>query len=213
MALQSTIAAATPQTFPTDIAGELDLPALARFLAVDRAINNDDGPARFYCYGVGSTECSNGNYYWYDEPGSQFHLIPWDLDYTFGEINADLGRSSNVGGSCEPIPFCDFYEIDPCELTEDIFILPPHCDALHGLLHGATWTAYLAALQELAAGPLSRAAIVPLLTAQRAKIRAAVDVDPFGPGTLTFDDANLWLDEVLEGQLTEVQALISESGQ
>lgn len=212
LALHGTIASSTPQTFPTAVASELDLPAIARLLAVDRAINNDDGPARFYCYGVGSTECTNGNYYWYAEPGSQFHLVPWDLDYTLGEVNDDLGRAANAGGSCTPIAFCDFYELDPCDITEDIFILPPHCDTLYGLLHGATWTAYLSALQELAAGPLSRATIVPLVTAVRAKIRAAVDADPYGPGTLEFDDANLWLDEVLEGQLTAVQALLSEQG-
>lgn len=212
LALQAVVAAATPASFPADVTTELDLPTLARYLAVDRALNNDDGPGRFYCFGVNATECTNGNYYWYDEPGSAIHLIPWDLDYTMGDVNHDLGRSANAGGSCEPIPFCDFYQIDPCELTEEIFILPPQCDPLYGLLHGATWTAYLGALQELAAGPLSRAAIVPLVEGIRDKIRAAVDADPFGPGTLAFDDANLWLDSVLENQLTAIQTLLTEEG-
>lgn len=212
LALHSTIAAATPQTFPADVMTELDLPALGRLLAVDRAINNDDGPGRFYCYGAGSTECTNGNYYWYDEPGSAFHLIPWDLDYTLGEVNDDLGRAANAGGSCDPIPFCDFYELDPCDIAEEIFILPSHCDPLYGLVHTATWTAYLDALQELAAGPLSRTAIVPLVEAVRTKIRPAVSADPTGPGILEFESSNNWLDEVLADQLTAVQALLAEEG-
>lgn len=210
LSLHASIAAATEATFPAAMTGKIDLPAIARYLAVDRAISNDDGPARFYCFGVGETECTNGNYYWYEEPGAPAHLIPWDLDYTLGDVNSDLGRAELAGGSCEPIHICEFYQTDPCDSSEDTFILPSHCDKLYSLLGGATWTDYVQALRELALGPLSRDAIVPLVNSVRAKIRPAVAADPFGPGSLEFESSNLWLDEVIEDQLIAIQAFLNE---
>lgn len=210
IALANTIATATDQRFVASVAGELDLPALARFLAVDQAVGNDDGPRRFYCYGPGTAQCENGNYYWYDEPSSSFHLIPWDVDDTLAEVNRDLGRAAYANSaSCEPIPYCDYYMIEPCELTEPISILPEQCDPLIGMVQRAVWPAYLDALAELAVGPMSPARLDPLIAAVRTKIRSAVAADPFGPGLALFDERNSWLDQTIAEQRDEIARLLA----
>jgi len=58
-----------------------DINSLVKYAVVDRAIKHDDGPFHWYC---GGGECSNHNYYWYEEPNAEkLHLIAWDLDNAF----------------------------------------------------------------------------------------------------------------------------------
>lgn len=62
----------------------MDLDKIITYAAVDRVIRHDDGPFHWYCNG---NDCSNHNYYWYEEPTKQkLHLIPWDLDNAFDNI-------------------------------------------------------------------------------------------------------------------------------
>jgi hypothetical protein len=213
IAFHAAIEGATDETFTANMSSTLDLDALARYLAVDRAISNDDGIKALYCYGAGSTACTNSNYYWYEDPQGAIQLIPWDLDYSLGDINTDLGRSyaDPNPNDCAPVPFCEFWELDPCPAdAADVFLLPPQCDDLYGKLHRATWDSTVAVLAELAAGPLSRDVIVPRVDAIREKIRDAVVADPNGPGQGEFDAHNAWLDEVLEQQLAAIEALVAE---
>jgi spore coat protein H len=211
LAFKSLLDSTSDETFEADIAGTLDLGYMARFLAVDWAINNGDGARRFYCDEASSSQqCTNNNYYWYHEPGALFHLIPWDLDFTMGEEESDLGRSM-WSDDCTRIPVCEFWDMPECPAdTQTMSVLPTQCDSLHRHVHRATWNAYLAELARLAAGPLSAARVTPFLQAQRDKVRDAVAQDPFGPGAAAWQASNDWLDTVLALQRGEIEALLAE---
>lgn len=63
----------------------IDFRATLRYLAIDELINNWDGVTTWYCWGDDVSGCNNHNFYWYQESGRDFfHLIPWDMDATFG---------------------------------------------------------------------------------------------------------------------------------
>jgi hypothetical protein len=215
LALQEVIAGTSDASFPADIEPFLDLDYLARYFAVDRAIHNVDGIRGFYCYGADSTDCRNSNHYWYDDPSGTISLLPWDLDYTFGEVNSDLGQSqfATDPDTCTPIHFCDYWGEENCgPSVEEVYLLMPQCERLYGLVHRATWDGTLEAFRALVDGPMSKDAIVSLARAHREKIAGAVADDPYGPGGLVFESANDWLEEVLVGQVEAIEALLAELG-
>ncbi|MDA9333033.1 CotH kinase family protein, partial [Saprospiraceae bacterium] len=91
----------------------MNIDEIISYAVVDRTIRHDDGPFHWYCDG---NDCSNHNYYWYEEPSkNELHLIPWDLGNAFENINNnanpvtliadDWGETSN---NCEPFPFGGF---------------------------------------------------------------------------------------------------------
>jgi hypothetical protein len=211
LAFKSLLDATSDASFATDIANTLDTHYMARYLVVDQVIVNNDGPRMIYCYGgEHSQNCGNHNYYWYHEPGAIFHLIPWDLDYSWQMVNSDLGRSL-WNPNCARIPYCRFHNIPNC-LPQHMhtYVMPTQCDPLLGHVHRATWNEYLAAMAELAAGPLSEAEVSPFLQAQRDKIGHAVSRDPFGPGVTEWRSSNDWLDSLLALQRVEIDALLAE---
>jgi hypothetical protein len=213
LTLQQAIADATDETFAADMVPYLDLPGLARFLAVDRAVGNDDGIKGFYCYVDGATaeQCENANYYWYEIPGGPSQLIAWDTDYTLGDINRDLGRSywEEDTGNCEPIPFCEFWDVDPCDV-DDVWLLPPQCNRLYRFLHRTTWNDYRDALAALVDGALADAELTPMIGAIRDKLRPAVDADSRGPGILDWENSLDWMTTVLDGTRDEIDRLLAE---
>lgn len=78
------IASASSTNLPNVIANRMDLDQIMAYVAVDRTIRNDDGAFHWYC---NANQCSNHNYYWYEEPSKgRLHLIPWDLDNAFENI-------------------------------------------------------------------------------------------------------------------------------
>ena len=211
LALQQTIANSSDSTFASDMDGVLDTTHLARFLAVDRAISNSDGSSAFYCFGVDDTLCTNSNYYWYRDPVRGMVLFPWDLDYALYDYNQDLGRAQHddSAAACEPVSSCVVWGGEE-GCTSDIYLLPPQCDKLYGLMHRATWDQYLVELGNLADGPMSQEVIVPWMNAVRGKIYDAVFADPRGPVLLDYQSENMWLDELLAAQLTEIEKLLAE---
>ena len=91
----------------------MNIDEIISYAVVDRTIRHDDGPFHWYC---GGNDCSNHNYYWYEELSkNELHLIPWDLGNAFENINNnanpvtliadDWGETSN---NCEPFPFGGF---------------------------------------------------------------------------------------------------------
>ena len=205
-----TLLTTTQEAFRDNITPYVDMDAITRYFAVDRAISNSDGISGIYCYGLGSTECENRNFYWYEHPSGRFDLIPWDLDYTFGGINDDLGVSYHGPDAteCAPVPACIVWEKEDCDPEiEDVFLLPAQCDELYGFLHRETWPAYLDALQELADGPLAQLPELHFFLLD--KIRSTVDQDAFGPGLVVFESKNSWLKEVLEEQRIAIQNLLA----
>ena len=99
------IADAEDEDLKTVIANTMDIDKIMAYCVVDRTIRHDDGPFHWYCVG----NCFNHNYFWYEEPNAEkLHLIPWDLDNTFNNINGlntittitdDWGEISN---NCQP---------------------------------------------------------------------------------------------------------------
>ena len=84
----------------------LDLDTVMRYVVVDRAIAADDGIFHWYCR---DGKCSNHNFYWYQgRKDKKVHLIPWDLDMAFENVNGTKNPITAVVGwnevrnDCEP---------------------------------------------------------------------------------------------------------------
>ncbi|MCP3932598.1 MAG: hypothetical protein GY705_26310 [Bacteroidetes bacterium] len=78
------VADANENIIQTVISNWMDVEETIAYAVVDRTIRNDDGAFHWYC---GGGECSNHNYYWYENPTTKkLHLIPWDLDNAFENI-------------------------------------------------------------------------------------------------------------------------------
>ncbi|MGL1904230.1 MAG: CotH kinase family protein [Fibrobacterales bacterium] len=70
-----------------------DVEEMLRYIVVDRAIANDDGMYKWYCK-PDKALCHNHNLYWYQERNSKrVHIIPWDLDGAFDNVNLDNIKS------------------------------------------------------------------------------------------------------------------------
>lgn len=163
------VAAAPDGTVADVVARWADLDALLRLFVVDRAIRNDDGPLHWYCFG----QCAPHNFFWYEDPtGRTVALIPWDLDNAFdnyvvgnrtGIVTAIADEWGSVTNDCRPFPY------GPASLQQR----SAACDPLIAAL--ATRTAdYDRIRAELVAGPLSAAAIDPLIDAWVAQIEPSV---------------------------------------
>lgn len=143
----------------------LDIDEIISYAVVDRTIKHDDGPFHWYC---GGNNCSNHNYYWYEEPNEEkLHLIAWDLDNAFANIisNANLitpiadewGETSN---NCEP-----FQYLLPTQWSAS-------CDKLT-----ATWASYTDLYEQkkmqLLNGPMSETSINQKLDTWQNQIKEA----------------------------------------
>ena len=144
-----------------------------RFVAVDRMIRADDGPAHFFCE---NGSCDNHNFFLYEEQKSpRLWLIPWDLDHAF-IVGGPLANGTDTflrvltewndhSVVCQPGPSA--VEYAPLQL-------PPACDPLWNGLGCYFDGDYQAALRELLAGPFSERVIEEKLVAWSAQITAAV---------------------------------------
>lgn len=178
----------------------MDRPLMARYLAVDQAVNNWDGVTRFYC---GGASCSNHNFYLYDDPTTgRLVVIPWDLDFTFVWPDDQLGRSwSDEGpGACDPEP-----------VNGVATVLPAQCDPLVGVLVGDQ-AAWLDALATLSApgGALDLDRLLGRLDGYRAQIREVAETDPLGPGAAEWRRATARLRETLRAQAAHIAARLAE---
>ncbi|HKU39113.1 MAG TPA: CotH kinase family protein, partial [Polyangiales bacterium] len=136
----------------------LDREYMARYLAVDRVIVNDDGALHFYCdpnsppsYAVG-----NGNYYWYQSAeNNRFWLIPWDLDLAFdGTPWVTIQPAWTAKAACTCVAPPSMYAPQ----------MPPSCDGL--VKRFLEWRDdYEDAVDEFIAGPFSAANVAKKLDA------------------------------------------------
>jgi spore coat protein H len=158
----------TPAEFNESLDPWIDRVLMSRYFVVDQVTHNWDGIWKFYCHRGG---CGNHNFYLYDDPESgRVVVIPWDLDHTFTQPNADLARS--------------WLEDDRASCEQPGQTRPPQCDPLLRGLMRENLPAYETALAELTrdGGPLSEAAIMTQLDAYRAQLAPFVEVgDPQGP--------------------------------
>lgn len=135
--------------FEEEVSAYTDLAQIARTLAVGRVISDEDGITRFWCFDMFGT-CQNHNYYWYDEPGAGFHLLPWDMDVTFygshepKEFSLDWWKKPK---DCGPVPKWVVDDPDTPDPDNDSLVQAPQCDrlmyqAVH--LHPAAYNELLA---------------------------------------------------------------------
>jgi spore coat protein H len=143
----------------------VDRAYVARFLAADRVMANDDGSAHWWCLegGQGNNPggVGNHNYYWYeDELAGRFWLIPWDMD-----------------SSLRATPFVhiqpEWRAAAPCTCSGYPPQRPTSCDPLF-----ATWAGwkeeYEAAVDAFLAGPFEATRVEQKLTRWSAQIQPHV---------------------------------------
>jgi spore coat protein CotH len=144
----------------------VNIDELMAYAAVDRTIRHDDGPFHWYCFGP----CNNHNYFWYEDPtAAKLHLIPWDLDNAFEniEFNANpvtpvvdgWGETSN---SCEPFTPPGSFAAQRSAACDRLF-------AGMALFNDD----YQAKVDELVAGPMSADAVAERLDTWTALIEPA----------------------------------------
>lgn len=166
-ALQS----ATDANFEQMLDTWTDSDMLMRKMAVDRAIEHWDGIVAFYC-GAGAS-CDNHNYYWYESTTEdKIWLIPWDLDRAMvwpPPIRTIYGMPDwDDTSSCTPVSI--FFNITG---------MPPGCDKLIGSMSRVMWSRYVAATQQLLAGPFTKAAMSARIDEIAAQIAPHVEADPW----------------------------------
>jgi hypothetical protein len=70
------------------VADWMDVDLSMRYIAVDRALLNDDGVYHWYCGIDSSGGCAPHNFFWYEEQGSdRLYLVPWDMDISMTLVN------------------------------------------------------------------------------------------------------------------------------
>ena len=147
---------------------------LARYLAVDRVIINDDGIMHFWCVGGGNGNnpgpWGNHNYYWYfAEDSSRAWLIPWDLD---SSMNPDSfvqvyspWTAQGVDCTCTTYPGQTFPPVPQ---------YPPSCDPVLAGWAATLREPYERAVDDLLDGAFSKAAVDAKIDAWSAQIEGAV---------------------------------------
>ena len=117
LAFGSEIANASESELSDVISKRMDISEIMAFAVVDRAIKNDDGPFHWYCGGV---NCSNHNYYWYEDPVAQtFHLIPWDMDVSFQNIKGDKNPITQIADAWGKVRAdCDPFNHGPFNIPQ-----------------------------------------------------------------------------------------------
>lgn len=163
------LAAADDASFVQVLERWTDVDMLMRKMAVDRAIEHWDGVVAWYCSGAG---CSNHNYYWYESTDDDFvWLIPWDLDRAMvwpPPVRTLYGMPDwDEPAQCTPIPV--FFGITG---------MPPHCDELIGRMARILWNRYVAATEQLLAGPFQMSELLAAVDAAEALIADHVEQDP-----------------------------------
>ena len=190
MTFQEAIHGSTEADFATRMAPYLDFDYLARYIVVDRALDNFDGIMVFY-YGSGWGP-NNQNYNWYDVGGGRFTLIPWDLDKTFWYPEPNFW-SDNAPHDNGGVPNwnvvttdCDGYtsDFDAVIVSNGVAINTSYsireidCDPLLKLLRGAIYDRQKAIADAFIAGPFSEQNVKAKLETWRAQVADAIQEDP-----------------------------------
>lgn len=200
------LATASSEQYEDELAPFLDLDHLAQMAAFARAVGDDDGFLRFWCPSMFSA-CENHNYYWYDEPGADVRLLPWDLDITFygfktlEEISLDWW---NKPSDCSPVPLYIFENIDDPGPGDYELVLPPQCDPLLSIAVGQRPAVYLETLEAVAQG---LGETIDEFDTVRTQIEETLMADPL----IEFDHAE-WVSEAnwLKKKLGQQKEVIEE---
>ncbi|MGL1935513.1 MAG: CotH kinase family protein [Fibrobacterales bacterium] len=111
------ISAGTPSNAAFIIKSYMDIPTTMSYIAVDRAIRNDQGIFHWDC-NSSKTNCEPDNFLWYEEPNNQLlSIVPWDLDKAFENISGENNANTyikdlwNVKEDCTPFDQGDDFQI------------------------------------------------------------------------------------------------------
>lgn len=163
------------ETRAESLASWMRVPYVARFIAVDRTIGADDGPAHYYC---GQGGCSNHNFYMYEEADDDvLWLIPWDLDNAFVVLD-DTFKTPGDHFLKVVHPWNDLTvpcQAHPGSAEWTPWQMPAVCDPLWGTYAEHYGEAYASALQELLSGPFSPQVVEERLATWSAQIEDAVN--------------------------------------
>jgi hypothetical protein len=221
-AFANAVGQSTDATFDADMEPHVELEAILRYIAVDRALRNWDGIMAFY------SPWSPHNFYWYrdDGPEPRFHLIPWDLDNALWAFDPYMQPQQWV--TAEPIPDFNSAPLD-CEPrpiwepASPVRVTPPRCDPFLDRLARIHWPRLVELSRELLEGPFAEAKLHALADRWEPLVAPIVAEDPtldltawqagvselhnvlagIGPGFRSFLDQGL-ISEVREGQLTQL---------
>jgi hypothetical protein len=142
-----------------------DLDYTMRYVAVDRATGDDDGPFHWYCFGIA---CSNHNYYWYEEQNvERMWIVAWDQDSSF-----------NLNNTTTTLWFdWDDTSLGCRALTHNPYLVPLRASACDPLIRD--WALlqqrYLEATQAFLEGPFEQLRVAAELALWEQQITPAVE--------------------------------------
>jgi spore coat protein H len=190
MRFQDAVIGSNESNFASQMAPYLDFDELARYIVVDRAINNFDGIMAFY-YGP-NWGPYNHNFYWYDVGGGRFTLIAWDLDKVFWypepyfwSANAahDNGTVPNWNVKTKDCTgHTEYFDLatvkNGVRLDGTMQMKEIDCDPFLRLLRPQIYDRQQAIAEAFIAGPFSEAKVAAKLEAWQTLIADAIAEDP-----------------------------------
>jgi spore coat protein H len=176
-ALARSVMKATVEDFDADVAPQLELDTLLRYVAVDRALRNWDGITAFY------SPLTPHNFFWYRgaENSERFRLIPWDLDNTLWDFDPFMAPEQWV--TANPLPNLNTqpWSCDPrpvWEPTSSTRVTPPRCDKFLDLLIQSHWSDLVQVGSSLREGALDPVRMRAVAAHYRSQIEPIVAEDP-----------------------------------
>lgn len=183
LAFKDAVAASTEADFSTTMAPHLDFDYLARYIVVNRAINDFDGVMAFY-FGWGPPPANHNLYWYHDTESGRFMLIPWDLDKTFWYPEPNFW-SDNAANGQNVVPnwnvitkSCDGYTAWFDNLGMPYQMMAIDCDPLLRLLRGKIYDRQKAITEAFIAGAFSEQNVKAKLDAWQTQIADAIKDDP-----------------------------------
>jgi len=183
LAFRDAVTASTEADFSTRIAPHLDVDYLARYIVVNRAINDFDGVMAFY-FGWGPPPANHNLYWYHDSESGRFVLIPWDLDKTFWYPEPNFW-SDNAPNGLNVVPnwnvtskSCDGYTVWFDNLNQPYRMMAIDCDPLLRLLRRTVYDRQKAMAESFIAGPFSEQDVKAKLAAWQSQIDQAIEDDP-----------------------------------
>jgi len=183
LAFRAAVVEASESDFPTKVGPYLDFDYLARYIVVNRAINDFDGVLAFY-YGWGPPPANHNLFWYHDSESGRFSLIPWDLDKAFWYPEPNFwsdnaANGQNITPNWNVITNdCNGYTVWFDNLGKSYKMMAIDCDPLLRLLRGQVYGSQRAIAEAFVAGPFSDASVRAKLELWRAQIADGIADDP-----------------------------------
>ncbi len=183
LAFRDAVVASSETDFATKIEPYVDLDYLARYIVVNRSINDFDGVLAFY-FGWGPPPANHNLYWYHDTESGRFVLIPWDFDKTFWYPEPNFWSDNTPNGlNITPnwnvvTKSCNGYTVWFDNLGESYKMMAIDCDPLMKLLRGQVYASQKAITDAFIAGPFSETNVRAKLYAWQAQIASAIADDP-----------------------------------